>query len=287
MDLVDILLTVLRRWYLALLVATLGITLSIYAASTIEPVFTVESQSLVVGPMKDTTGGTGPAGPEEERVNPYTRFSGSLDITAQAIIRIVDGSEFRSVLDEEGLAGDYEFDAPPGAALILVRAEAPTPGGASALAKRVSEGLTVTLAGIQTEVAVPEDEQITLRNLTISEPEELSGSRQRVLIGGIVVSVVLGAVVAVAADTILERRRRLAGGTPPPAEAAADVGTGDVENVWAERSPDDTSSDDDPDRAAGTDRVDGAADEADGADDEADGADERSPIGAWGHQPTR
>lgn len=222
MDLVDILLTVLRRWYLALLVAAVGIALSIYAASTLEPVYSVESQSLVVGPVKDTTGIISPEGPQEERVNPYTRFSGSLDVTAQAIIRVVDGSEFRSVLETEGLDGDYEFEAPPGAALILVTTEAPTPGGASALAKRVSQGLVVTLAGVQSEAGVPDDEQITLRNLTISEPEELSGSRQRVLIGGVVVSLILGAVVAVAADTVLDRRRRTVAKPGPGSQGTAD-----------------------------------------------------------------
>lgn len=207
MDFVDILKTVLRRWYVALLVTGLGVALSVYAASSLEPVYSVEAQFLVVGPAKDTSAVSGPVAPEEERVNPYTRFSGSLDVTAEAIIRIVDGSEFRSVLEEEGLEGSYEFEAPPGAALILVTAEASTEGGSSALAVRLSEGLNTTLAGIQSEVGVPADEQITLRQLTISEPEELSGSRMRVLIGGIVLSVILGAVAAVAFDTTRRRRR--------------------------------------------------------------------------------
>lgn len=240
MDFIDILRTVVRRWYITLLVAAVGIALTVYVASSIEPVYSVEAQSLVVGPAKETDPGTGLEQPVDMAVNPYMRFSGSLDVTAQAIIRVVDGSEFRSVLDEEGLEGDFEFEAPPGAALILITTEAATPGESSALATRISEGLATTLAGIQSEVSVPPDEQITLRTLTVSDPEELSGSRQRVLIGGVGLSLALGAVAAVTVDTVMSRRRRQ---VEPPATTADDQGgAGDQRTDVDQRTTHDRSA---------------------------------------------
>jgi hypothetical protein len=207
MDLVDIARAVFRWWYVVLALLALGGVLALGLASSVEPTYEVQSQTLFVGPQRtpalvDPT--TGEIGDPD---NPYLQFSGSLEVTSEAVARTVDGTEFRTSIYEEGLDGEFTFEGSSGAPLITTISTADDPDDARALTERVVLGLEETLAELQADAGVPTDEQITMRTLTISDPSELLGNRNRVLVGVLAVSVIAAIAAAVLLDSIQARRR--------------------------------------------------------------------------------
>jgi capsular polysaccharide biosynthesis protein len=207
MDLVDVARAVAKRWWLAAIVIGAGVALALSLAGSIEPTYEVRADSLFVGPAGfDDTGGTTPT-TEGDTGNPYLRFSGSLEVTSEAVARRVDGFEFRAGIADEGYSGDFEFEGASNAPLLTIIATADQPDDATALAERVVTGLEDNLKDLQDEAGVPQDQQIVARTLTTSEPTSLAGDRNRVAVGTIVLSVVLAVGACMALESIDARRR--------------------------------------------------------------------------------
>jgi hypothetical protein len=203
MDLVDIARAFFRFWYAVVAILVVGGLLALAIASTVQASYDLESEVLFVGPQstpvvaEDLTEDT--AVPN----NPWLQFSGSMEVTSEAVARIVDGTEFRGDAAADGMTGTFAFEGSSSAPLITTIATGDSPEEVRAVMDRVTLGLEATLTELQSDAGVPLDDQITMRILTISDPMKLIGARNRVLVGIMGVTVVA----AIAVATLLESRR--------------------------------------------------------------------------------
>lgn len=202
MDLVDFFRIVLRRWYVALAVAVAGSLVAVLLAWSVAPQYAVEAQSILI------SGRASPSESNDSAANPYMSFSGSLFTTLSAVTRTVDGQESREVLGADGSEQDFTFTTSQEAPVIITTSISATPEGASALSDEVQKALSATLVTLQSAEDVPEEQQITMRVLTTSSPEEETGDRTRVLLGVIGLSLASAVGAAVLVESIAQARRR-------------------------------------------------------------------------------
>lgn len=235
MDLVDVARAVAKRWWLMVIIVGTGAVIAFVLASSVEPTYEVRADTLFVGPAEfedDVAATTQPSDDEGSLDNPYLRFSGSLEVTSEAVARSVDGNEFRTQLAAEGYEGTFTLEGASSAPLLTVIAEADTPDDALALAERVSTGFEEELVDLQDEANVAEKQQIVTRTLTTSSVTELAGDKNRVLLSVLAISVVIAVGVAVFLESMDARRRARR-------EASADQEFGELDDLVVEEDEED------------------------------------------------
>lgn len=216
MDLFDVLKACLRWAILVAAIVAIGAWQAGTLAETVDVKYEVSNELLFVGPSTDLVYSADDTALVEETKNPFLQFSGSLEITSSALVRIVDGAEYRRLIEAEGFTGDYEIGAAPGAPSIIVVAEALSPESATALAVRAGNAVAEEMNRLQNEADVPAIRRIGLQQLTLSDAEELAGDRLVVFGGVIAISIAAAVALAVGLDTLmtLRRRRRMLAGKP-------------------------------------------------------------------------
>lgn len=203
MDLIDVIRIAARRWYVVGAILMTGVVAALLLASSVAPAYRVETQSILIsGQVPSSQSGV------DEPGNPYLAFSGSLFTTLSAVTRTVDGQEFRERLDADETERDYEFTTSQEAPVIITKTTAATPEEALTLADKVQQALSETLVVLQSEENVPKEQQIIMRVLTTSKPQEEVGDRNRVLFGVLGLSFAASIGGAVLVESIAQARKR-------------------------------------------------------------------------------
>ena len=206
MDLLDILKIAARRWYVVGVLLAVGIAATLGLASSVAPLYKVESQSILVALQPDPE--PGPFEQATEPDNPYVIVPGGLYPTLSAVTRSVNGDEYRRQLLDEDSEEDYTFNTSQEAPVIITEATAETPGRATDLTAEVQGALDTTLVDLQSAEDVLPEQQIVMRRLTTSEPVRETGNRNRVLLGGLAITLAASVGGAVLFDSLLSLRRR-------------------------------------------------------------------------------
>jgi hypothetical protein len=236
-DLLDILKIAARRWYVVGVLLAVGVAATLGLASSVAPLYKVESQSILVALQPDPE--PGPFEQDTEPDNPYVIVPGGLYPTLSAITRSVDGDEYRKELLEEDTEEDYTFNTSQEAPVIITEATAETPGRATELTAEVQDALDATLVNLQNAEAVDPEQQIVMRRLTTSEPVRETGNRNRVLLGGLAITLAASVGGAVLFDSLLSLRRRRR------TEDDEDLGEGDADDGSGDAGSEDSHSEDD------------------------------------------
>lgn len=203
MDLWTIVKVVVRRWYVSFPVM-LAAALAAYSITSKVP-----SSYQVTGSVILSVPNSAVDTPDGRRNNPYLAFSGSLSITAHALVRVLDSPEERRRFAGEGLRRDY-----------VIQTEANFPGirvavlgkdGATAIrtAQRLIELIGQRLTTLEDQSGAPPDQRIGIRVLDPpTSATELPPSVARVaaMIGGLGLAAATG--LALVLEALARSRKR-------------------------------------------------------------------------------
>lgn len=102
MDVISLLSTSLRRWYVVVPVITIAVISAFALAERAEVTYASAGTVIFVGPSSVPAENF-----EQVDVNPYLSFTGSLNSTASAVRLVMDGPDHRSAVAAQGLVGTY------------------------------------------------------------------------------------------------------------------------------------------------------------------------------------
>lgn len=217
MDLWAIIKVVVRRWYAVLPVLVLTAA-SAFQVHRSPPTYEANGSALLVAPS-NATGATG----QPVKQNAYLIFSGSLNITASAVSRVMNDTATRDGYFEAGLLPDYEIGADPSIPLIGVTATGSDPEVVVATVKRALADVSNQLKSLQDQAEAPADLRIGVRELVNpTRADSLRGNVGRTMATVGALGLLLAVAVALTLEGIITRRRPGYGVVPgvPPVMAA-------------------------------------------------------------------
>lgn len=213
-----------RRWYLLLAVTVLAVIATTFIVSRLPATYRANA-SIVLVPPETTLGDTG---------NPYL-FLGGLEQSVDVLSRDLGSEQVREQMAQQGgsaasytVTPDYTTSAP----IVLVTTEASSAAAADAMLDAVVDQVPVSLARLQTALAVSGSAQITTQLIARSEkPETVMSGRYRamVMVGG---ALMVADVLFVAMVDGLLRRRRLRAEAAADGEDEAPTGEGRLPTFW-------------------------------------------------------
>lgn len=212
MDLWTIIKVVVRRWYavLPVLMLTAAFALVVQKAP---PTYEANGSALLVAP-NSATGATG----QPVKQNSFLIFSGSLNITASAVSRVMNDTATREAYFKAGLLHDYEIGADPSIPLIGVTATGSDPEVVVATVKRALADVSDHLKSLQDQAEAPADLRIGVRELVNpTRADSLRGNVGRTMATVAALGLLLAVAVALTLEGILTRRpgHGIVRGVPP------------------------------------------------------------------------
>jgi uncharacterized protein involved in exopolysaccharide biosynthesis len=196
----DLLRSLGRRWYFVLvgLAVTAGLCV---AAFRVIPVSYNSEASVVLLPPKTSTEPNGNPflylGGLSQAVDVLTRTINS-DATAKPLLKANPGAEFT-------IAADATTTGP----IILITSTAPTSARAQAMTSAVLTAVPIALDGIQSELSVKPQSQISVMTIAVDEKGKLDAKvRTQAVIGIGAVGAVLTILLTGLIDGLLRSRRR-------------------------------------------------------------------------------
>jgi hypothetical protein len=203
----DMLLSLLRRWY----IVVLGLILTaagVYGAYSVTPVnFSASSTVVLLPPEKSV----------EDGDNPYL-YLGGLGQALNVLVISMNSEASQELLigSEPGQSFTLAQDNASTGPIINIAVEAPTGGQAVELVNKVTEQLPKTLDSLQDELKVPSDAKIG--TMTLAESQEAKTENRRQLQVMIVVAgagLVLTVLFVAALEKYLTKRKAKKGATKP------------------------------------------------------------------------
>lgn len=234
MDLWTIIKVVVRRWYavLPVLVLTAAFALQVQKAP---PTYEANGSALLVAP-NSATSSTG----QPVKQNAFLIFSGSLNITASAVSRVMNDTATREAYFEAGLLPDYEIGADPSIPLIGVTATGSDPEVVVATVKQALADVSNELKSLQDQAEAPADLRIGVRELVNpTRADSLRGNVGRTMATVAALGLLLAVAVALTLEGILTGRRPGYGAVPavPPVMPAIGTATSPIAPIAAPPVP--------------------------------------------------
>lgn len=196
-----------RRWYLAVVGVLLVAGLGWLTFGWVSPTYGARANVLLLPPQSSLEPGD----------NPFLGLGG-LGQPLEVLARLLDSDATRSDLLEDFPGADYVVaeDSSTNSPILLVESQASTPEAALGTLEAVLASVPATLGELQDKLEVPPDAQVTSTDLTVdAEASPDSGSQMRavlaaVALGGTTVVLAVGMI-----DGVLLARRK-------PAEVEGD-----------------------------------------------------------------
>ena len=203
MDVVDWLVSLRRRWVIALLVllVTAGAVFGVGSAVNVR--YEANASLVLLGPSSyvDQEGA-------DVKVNPYARFGGAGEgITGTTLVALLMSPQTLRQAEEDGFPGEYTvmFNPNGGGAILDLTVTSATPGESLRGLDRIVATAQDTLLAQQTGAGAPESSLVRASVLTRDEePGSLNGARIRAM-GA---TAVFGVVLAFLLTRVLDVRRR-------------------------------------------------------------------------------
>lgn len=202
MDVISLLSTSLRRWYVVVPVITIAVISAFALAERAEVTYASAGTVIFVGPSSVPAENF-----EQVDVNPYLSFTGSLNSTASAVRLVMDGPDHRSAVAAQGLVGTY---------LITQENSTLTFNVTGSTEKEVTDTLDGLIAQsgeeldrLQSTVAAPDDQLVRLD--VLSQPTRAaisSDSGKRLFLATLGLGLVAAVTLASALEAWAVRRTR-------------------------------------------------------------------------------
>lgn len=204
MDLWTIIKVVVRRWYVVLPILAITAVVAYEVAYKAPPTYQASGSALLVAPNV-ATGATG----LPIKQNPYLLFSGSLNITASALVRVLDDTEVRGDLIQAGLLGDYEIGVEQSTPTIGITVNGDTSAIVIGTVRRLLDEVRARLRSLQNAADAPPDLRIGVELLVNpSTALTLRGKVARTMATIGVLGVLAAAAVALMWEAAATARRR-------------------------------------------------------------------------------
>jgi hypothetical protein len=201
MDLLTTLRVLLRRWYLVLPVALVGLLLAGVVYVRMTPNYEAIGSALLRNPIG--------VNQELASQNAYLGY-GTLAVAGRVASDVVSTQAYRQQLEEQGFQADYELflDTSTAAPLIFSKVTAPTEQAAIESVTRTLAEVDLVLRGRQEAAGAPEATWITTD--VVSEPEAtpVNGSRIRAAGSFVVVGGLLALVLAFGVEALSRRAEK-------------------------------------------------------------------------------
>lgn len=210
MDLIQLLFTTLRRWYITLPVLAATAMAATQTSGDIQPEYSASASYLVIGPgisVKDVEGVE-----IQEEINPFLSVSGSLNFMADVLQISMVGDRVAADLAGQGLDAGYTVDVNRRSPVLTIRTTSLNLDHAERALDRLGDLLVAELDERQTNAGAPDRERLELVELSRTQGAP-DNSRQ--LQAKVMVAVLGTAVAALAAglfDGMVRARRRRRGG---------------------------------------------------------------------------
>ncbi|NHC45872.1 YveK family protein [Motilibacter aurantiacus] len=251
MDLWQLTVLVLRRWYVALPIAFLAVVAAALAGSRIQPEYATTAQVQVTPPNVTLVGGIGALAPDESgdevqevTINPF--LSGGAQTMAQTMATVMGSERVRLELAAGGGTGGYTVKAVTRSPFLQVNVVADSAGRASRTTELFGQVLRRELVDLQQEAGSPEIQFFEVTDLAVGETPSAGkdGLRKvQAIVLGVGLALAVGCALAVEGAhrtraQRLARRRALAGlGPEPEAPGAREDGDGEARSVVLPRRP--------------------------------------------------
>lgn len=233
MDLWQLTLIVLRRWYVFLPLCGLAYLGVVEAGESVQTEYQAEATVLLVGPSQSL-----PFDPTKTvRTNPYLQQG--LTTTGQAMHAVMSSQDVRQAMIEEGGTGNYVVEASQRNPLLTVSITAASAEQASRTSTVFPALLTSELDKLQDNARAPVGQRVTVQSLTAGDSPlgVRTGLRKaQAVAAGLGLGLAAAAALAFEALMIALRRRRANAETRRRNGAHADVDAGGPED--AERHAD-------------------------------------------------
>ena len=209
MDLVRVCRVMLRRWFVVVLVATIGLGVAFAVAQTVPARYQSDGSMLLLSQatVLDQSG-------KKVTGNPYQRFGSTGEaVTASVMVRVAMGPEFKAMLAREGVDADYVIAVSDsgGGAVVDFSVVTDSAGGAQESLQRIMTAWGAEVLAYQERAGAPEITWIRASVLTASdEPLVLNGARLRITAVLVLASgaAAVGSALLLEAVTSSRRRRR-------------------------------------------------------------------------------
>jgi capsular polysaccharide biosynthesis protein len=190
MDLLTALKILLRRWPVVLA----GLAITVFGffqiGAMIAPTYEAKSTVLLLSPGSSTT-------------NPFNEFGGNLDVTADALMVVLQSPSGAEKLERAGVTGTFKLERTSGP-LIDITAKAASKVEATKTVETVVQALKDELALRQ--AASPVEQRITVSELTLPVASPQLGSRIRAQFVVVAIGLTGTVAAALAADAIMRQR---------------------------------------------------------------------------------
>jgi hypothetical protein len=191
MDLLTALKILLRRWPVMLAGLVFTVFAVIQVGRMIEPTYEAKSTVLLLSPGSSTT-------------NPFNEFGANLEVTADAIMVVLQSPVGGEKLEAAGATGGFKLERNEGP-LIDIIASAPTERAATRTVEVVVAGLREELETRQ--ASSPVDQHITVSELTQPVATPKLGSRIRAQAAVLAVGITGTVAAGLAADALMRQRQ--------------------------------------------------------------------------------
>ncbi|HEY7070360.1 MAG TPA: hypothetical protein VH479_09615 [Acidimicrobiales bacterium] len=190
MDLLTALRILIRRWPVVLIGLAVTVIGFIQIGAMIAPTYEAKSTVLLLSPGSNTT-------------NPFNEFGGNLDVTADALMVVLQSPAGAEKLKADGATGSFKLERTSGP-LVDITASAGSKVEATKTVEVVVEGVKSELELRQQ--ASPIEQRITVSELTLPVASAKLGSRIRAQFVVVAVGLTGTVAAALAVDAIMRQR---------------------------------------------------------------------------------
>lgn len=216
MDMSQLVRSMLRRWYLVIVVLILAVGAGVAMTHVVRPVYTITSNVVLI-PPKST---------EDPTANRLLLMSG-LGQAVDVLVRSVDSQATHEAIGKDHSDASFTVaaDATTSAPVVVITGEAATATEAEAVVDAVLERVPQDLDRLQGDLDIAEDVRIKSTGLS-SDLAATANTKGQMRAGAVVALMVLGlgTLLISIVDGVLTRRRRPRGDAPEhdSSESAAD-----------------------------------------------------------------
>jgi len=209
--------TIGRRWYVALPVALVFGLLAIAIVNSSNPDYRAEASVVVVRTGFVPPEQAIPTGDEVQLIddllpipkNPFEEFSSSVGVTARVLEEAAVSQPFRRQIASEGLQPEYDIAVDEEAPILVIEVTAASPTVAIETVNRVVELIGLDLESRQNRFDVPADRRMVVDAVaTVDRAVRVDTTRNRALVGLVVLGLIAVAVAALIEDGIARSRSR-------------------------------------------------------------------------------
>ena len=222
MDVVTVIRTAVRRWYVFLPVLVLAVFAATRTANQIPPVFASEASVTVLPPAQKTISTGRPAETLIQPVNPYLSLDPrAQEFAASALQASLTSEAFISSLDPALYDPDFTVLKAEDQPILTLRSVAPVAERSHTTVQMLLAISAKQLEDLQRSAGAPPDQLLKLQVVSQSGPTQETSKRERALLVLNALSLaaaVLAATAAEAAAVSWSRRRRERRPSPPAPE---------------------------------------------------------------------